>query len=73
MRQLEGKRHAVLAFKQLNFRVFAMGDSFNDTAMILEADYGTLFRPSEKVVRQFPALPVVTEYAQVQEKIEAIA
>ena len=73
MRLQEGKRHAVLAFKQLNFRVFAMGDSFNDTAMILEADYGTLFRPSEKVVRQFPNLPVVTEYAQVQEMIEKAA
>ncbi len=70
MRLLEGKRHAVLAFKQLNFRVFAMGDSFNDTAMIQEADYGTLFRPSEKVVRQFPQMPVVTEYAQVREMIE---
>lgn len=73
MRLQEGKRHAVLAFKQLNFRVFAMGDSFNDTAMIQEADYGTLFRPSEKVVRQFPNLPVVTEYAQVQEMIEKAA
>jgi len=69
MRLLDGKRHAVLAFKQLNFRVIAMGDSYNDTAMLLEADLGMLFRPSPKVVKEFPQLPVVTEYAEVQERI----
>ncbi|MBR6374131.1 MAG: bifunctional phosphoserine phosphatase/homoserine phosphotransferase ThrH [Victivallales bacterium] len=73
MRIDNGKRHAVLAFKQLNFRVFAMGDSYNDTAMILEADCGALFRPSEKVVRDFPNLPVMNEYSQVKEAIQAFA
>ena len=73
MRIENGKRHAVLAFKQLNFRVFAMGDSYNDTAMILEADCGALFRPSEKVVRDFPNLPVMTEYGQVKDAISAFA
>jgi len=73
MRIDNGKRHAVLAFKQLNFRVFAMGDSYNDTAMILEADCGALFRPSEKVVRDFPNLPVVNEYSQVRDMILAFA
>ena len=73
MRIENGKRHAVLAFKQLNFRVFAMGDSYNDTAMILEADCGALFRPSEKVVRDFPNLPVMNEFSQVKEAILAFA
>ena len=73
MRIDNGKRHAVLAFKQLNFRVFAMGDSYNDTAMILEADCGALFRPSEKVVKDFPNLPVMNEYSQVKEAILAFA
>ena len=72
-RLLDGKRHAALAFKQLNFRVVAMGDSYNDTAMLKEADMGMLFRPSEKVVKEFPELPVVTEYTEVMERIEAFA
>ena len=46
-----------------------MGDSYNDTAMLLEADLGILFRPSPKVVKEFPQLPVVTEYAEIQERI----
>jgi phosphoserine/homoserine phosphotransferase len=70
-RLLDGKRHAALAFKQLNFRVIAMGDSFNDTAMLTEADLGILFRPSDKVRQLFPQLPCVTEYAQVKQLIES--
>ncbi len=69
MRMPEGKRHAVLAFKQLNFSVVAMGDSYNDTSMLLEADMGMLFRPSQSVVRDFPDIPVVTEYKEVMEAI----
>ena len=70
LRQQNGKRHAALAFKQMNLKVIAMGDSFNDTAMLQEADLGILFRPSDKVRQQFPQFPVVTEYAQVQQLIE---
>ena len=70
LRQQNGKRHAALAFKQMNLKVIAMGDSFNDTAMLQEADLGILFRPSDKVRQQFPQFPVVTEHAQVQQLIE---
>lgn len=70
MRLQNGKRHAALAFKQLNFRLIAMGDSFNDTAMLAEADLGILFRPSDKVRQQFPQFPVVTEYNEIISLIE---
>lgn len=70
LRQPDGKRHAALAFKQLNFRLVAMGDSFNDTAMLAEAGLGILFRPSDKVRQQFPQFPVVNEYFQVMQLIE---
>ncbi|NMA42117.1 MAG: bifunctional phosphoserine phosphatase/homoserine phosphotransferase ThrH [Oligosphaeraceae bacterium] len=70
MRQLDGKRHAVLALKQLNYEVMAMGDSFNDIAMLREAELGILFRPSELVIKQYPEFQVCTEYQQVMEIIE---
>ena len=69
-RLLDGKRHAALAFKQLNFRLAAMGDSFNDTAMLAEAGLGILFRPSEKVRLQFPQFPVVNDYKEVMRLLE---
>ena len=63
LRQAESKRTAVRALHELNFRVVATGDSYNDTAMLAEADAGILFRPPANVVAEFPQVPVVTDYA----------
>jgi phosphoserine/homoserine phosphotransferase len=60
------KLEAVRAFQRLNFTVFATGDSYNDTDMLLAADRGFLFCPPPQVVRDFPALPVVTSYDQLR-------
>ena len=62
LRQAESKRTAVRALHELNFRVVATGDSYNDTAMLAEADAGILFRPPANVVAEFPQFPVVTDY-----------
>src|SRR5688572_18247681 len=40
LRQKDPKRQAVKAFHALNYRVFAAGDSYNDTNMLAEADAG---------------------------------
>ena len=62
LRQPEGKRQAVEAFKAMNLKTIAAGDSFNDIAMIRSADVGVLFRPSEKVMETHPDLPVANDY-----------
>jgi phosphoserine/homoserine phosphotransferase len=62
----DGKRRAVLALRELNFRVVAAGDSYNDVTMLEAADAGILFRPPENVVRDFPAFPVTTTYAELE-------
>jgi phosphoserine/homoserine phosphotransferase len=49
LRQKDGKKHAVKAFKSINLGAFAAGDSFNDLAMIREADAGCLFRAPEAI------------------------
>ncbi|MCL2244868.1 MAG: bifunctional phosphoserine phosphatase/homoserine phosphotransferase ThrH [Treponema sp.] len=49
LRQPNGKREAVKAFKSINLRVFAAGDSFNDLDMIREADSGCLFRAPQTI------------------------
>jgi phosphoserine/homoserine phosphotransferase len=73
LRLPDGKRHATLSFKNLNFTVIAMGDSYNDTTMLMEADLGILFRPPQNVIDEFPQLPVATEYGTVQKLIEEFA
>lgn len=59
------KRQAVAAFKQLNYNVIAVGDSFNDTGMLLEADVGFLFRAPEAVKLQFPQFDAVETYEEL--------
>ena len=62
LRQPEGKRQAVDAFKSMNLKTIAVGDSFNDIAMIRSADIGVLFRPSDKVMETHLDLPVAHDY-----------
>ena len=65
------KRRAVQAFHELNFRVIAAGDSYNDTAMLAEADAGILFRPPQNVIDEFPQFQVVTSYEALQDAFRA--
>ncbi len=62
LRQKDPKRQSVKALKQLNYTIFAAGDSYNDTSMLEEADAGFLFRAPENVIAQFPQYEVATEY-----------
>jgi phosphoserine/homoserine phosphotransferase len=73
LRQPDAKRHAVRAFHGLNFRVIAAGDSYNDTAMLAEADAGILFCPPANVVREFPDFPVAGDYDALRCEIETAA
>jgi phosphoserine/homoserine phosphotransferase len=69
LRQDDGKRHAVRGLQQLGFRVVAIGDSYNDTTMLGEADTGILFRPPANVIAEFPQFPVMQDYAELQAAI----
>ncbi len=66
LRMKDPKRAAVIAFRGLQFRTIAAGDSYNDTTMLAEADAGILFRPPDNVVREFPQFPVTRSYADLR-------
>ncbi len=68
LRQADSKRQAVRAFHSLNFRVIAAGDSYNDTAMLAEAETGILFRPPQNVVDEFPQFPVARTFEELREQ-----
>ena len=73
LRMPEQKRAAVQAFKALRFRVIAVGDSYNDTAMLREAHSGILFRPPRNVIAEFPEFPAVDDYPALRLAIDAVA
>jgi phosphoserine/homoserine phosphotransferase len=57
------KQKSVAALKNLNYHVIAGGDSFNDTAMLVEANVGIFFRAPAAIRQQFPQLKAVEGYA----------
>lgn len=69
LRMADQKRHAVRAFKGLNYRVVAAGDSYNDTAMLAEADAGFLFHAPDNVIREFPQFPALNTYEELSDHI----
>ena len=70
LRMPDQKREAVKRLKELNFRVVAAGDSYNDTAMLAEAHGGILFHPPQNVIREFPQFPVTTSYDALRREID---
>jgi phosphoserine/homoserine phosphotransferase len=66
LRMPDQKRAAVRALRGLRLRVVAAGDSYNDTAMLAEADAGILFRPPDNVVAEFPQFPVARNYDELR-------
>ena len=70
LRMPNQKKEAVQRFKEINFKVIAAGDSYNDTAMLGEAHAGILFHPPENVVREFPQYPVVRDYDALRAEID---
>lgn len=59
------KTRAVLAFKQLNFYVSAVGDSYNDLGMLAVADQGVLFRSTPQLITEQPEFAHCEAYSQL--------
>lgn len=63
------KRRVVVALQSLNYRVIAAGDSFNDIAMLAQAECGILFRAPESIAARFPQFPSMGAYDELQTAI----
>lgn len=69
LRQPEPKQSSVKAFHSLKFKVYAAGDSYNDTTMLGEADAGYLFNAPDNVIAEFPQFPLVNNYEELKAKL----
>ena len=70
LRQPNQKQKSVAALKSLNYHVISAGDSYNDTAMLLEANVGFLIHAPENVKREFPQLKAVESHAELMKLIK---
>jgi len=71
LRISNGKTQAVRALKDLNFKVIAAGDSYNDMGMLKEANAGILYCPPDNVIEEFPQFKVTRNYGEFKEALTA--
>jgi phosphoserine/homoserine phosphotransferase len=69
LRQENGKMRAVEALQNLNYKVIAVGDSYNDINMLRKAEAGVLYRPPQNVIDDNRDLPIVNSYDELKEFI----
>ncbi len=65
IRIADQKKKAVAALKAMNYHVVSAGDSFNDTAMLGEANAGFLFHAPDNIKQQFPQFSAVDEFNEL--------
>jgi len=69
LRLRDQKRKAIEAFQRLNFRVIAVGDSFNDVSMMKTAEHGIFMHSSAKVEAAYPEFPICRNYDDLKGRI----
>ncbi len=62
LRQRDGKRKAVEAFKRMGFKITAVGDSYNDLGMLRIAHRGIFFRAPESITKKNRKFHAVETY-----------
>lgn len=69
LRQPDAKMKVVEALQCLNFKVIAVGDSYNDIQMLRKAEMGVLFKPPQNVIDDNKDLTVVNTYITLKKVI----
>jgi phosphoserine/homoserine phosphotransferase len=70
LRQPNQKQKSVAALKSLNYNVISAGDSYNDTAMLKEANVGFLIFAPDKVKKEFPQFKAVESHPELLKLIK---
>jgi phosphoserine / homoserine phosphotransferase len=72
LRQKDAKKMVVEALQSLNYKVIAIGDSYNDISMLRKAEFGILFNPPDNVLEEHGDLIVVRSYNELKETISRV-
>jgi phosphoserine/homoserine phosphotransferase len=72
LRQKDAKMKVVEALQSLNYKVIAIGDSYNDILMLQKAELGILFNPPQNVIDENSDLMVVRSYNALKDTISQL-
>lgn len=73
LRHPDSKRQAVTHFQDMGFKVIAMGDSYNDSSMLLKAEAGHFFNAPENVLNDFPQFNNTEDYDKLYQSLLELA
>ena len=66
LRQEKNKKRVVQALKELKYKFFASGDSYNDIEMLTEADFGVFFKASKHIRDEYDSIRGVESYSELK-------
>ena len=66
LRQEKNKKRVVQALKELKYKVFASGDSYNDIEMLTEADLGVFFKAPQHISAEYDHIRGVESYSELK-------
>ena len=66
LRQEKNKKRVVQALKELKYKVFASGDSYNDIEMLTEADFGVFFKGPKHIRAEYDNIRGVESYSELK-------
>jgi phosphoserine/homoserine phosphotransferase len=72
LRQNDGKKKVAIALANLNYKVIAIGDSYNDITMMKTAENAILYCPPDNVKEEYSEFTVTRTYDELKHAIEKI-
>lgn len=72
LRQRDAKKKVTEALQGLKYKVIAIGDSYNDIAMLRQANVGILFNPPQNVIDEHGDLIIIESYDELKRTISLL-
>jgi phosphoserine/homoserine phosphotransferase len=72
LRQKDAKKMVAGALQGLNYKVIAIGDSYNDISMLRKADIGILYNPPQNVIDEHGDLQILRSYNELKSTISGL-
>ena len=72
LRQKDGKKKVATALANLNYKVIAIGDSYNDITMLKAAERAILYCPPDNVKEEYSEFAITRTYDELKQAIKKI-
>jgi phosphoserine/homoserine phosphotransferase len=72
LRQKDGKQKVATALANLNYKVIAIGDSYNDITMLKTAESAILYCPPDNIIEEYSEFALTRTYDELKQAIKEI-